>query len=117
MSSLHKDFTVTEDCKIWSVRPRALGETCDAINFKDRRFADHATQVIAHWMARHPEALLEGDFEIFCDPSYYDMWCLRPKGSRDFNATVHFGTEVEAKRASEALVTWMADLAAEGEPQ
>ena len=38
------------------------------------------------------------DYEIFCDRSYYDMWCVRPKGSTLFNdpRNRHFSTEEEA---------------------
>ena len=39
------------------------------------------------------------DYEIFCDSSYYDMWCVRPKGSTEFNdpRNRHFDTEEEAR--------------------
>lgn len=39
-------------------------------------------------------------WEMFCDPSYYDMWAVRPIGDRDFNSDklFHFLNKVEAER-------------------
>ncbi len=30
------------------------------------------------------------EWETFCDLSYYDFWCVRPKGDRDFNSELSF---------------------------
>lgn len=36
------------------------------------------------------------ELEFFEDPSYYDMICVRPKGNRNFNDTIHVNTYAEA---------------------
>jgi uncharacterized membrane protein len=36
-------------------------------------------------------------YELFSDASYYDMICIRKKGSSDFNETIHTSTIQEAK--------------------
>lgn len=36
-------------------------------------------------------------YELFFDPAYYDMVCVRPIGSTDFNDTLHFPTMEHAK--------------------
>lgn len=46
------------------------------------------------------------DFEIFLDPSYYDMWCLKPKTCRDFNLTLHFNTREQAVHALQVILEW-----------
>ena len=46
------------------------------------------------------------DFEIFIDPSYYDMWCLKPKKSRNFDLTLHFSNEREANHALYTILEW-----------
>ena len=38
-------------------------------------------------------------YEIFRDPSYYDMVAYRKKGEKDFNATNHVDTFKEARKA------------------
>lgn len=43
-------------------------------------------------------------FEMFSDPSYYDMICLRPEGSREFSNTVHVARHEHA----EDLLSWIA---------
>lgn len=35
-------------------------------------------------------------FEVFCDPSYYDLWAARPVSETSFYGTAHFMTEEEA---------------------
>ena len=30
------------------------------------------------------------EWECFSDMSYFDIWCVRPKGERDFNGEVSF---------------------------
>jgi hypothetical protein len=44
--------------------------------------------------------------EVFNDPSHYDMWAVRPVGVRDFNRTVHFDTEHEARFAAQCFEAW-----------
>jgi hypothetical protein len=44
--------------------------------------------------------------EVFNDPSHYDMWAVRPVGVRDFNQTVHFDTEHEARFAAQCFEAW-----------
>ncbi len=39
---------------------------------------------------------MNNEYEIFCDPSYYDMWCVKKIKDRNFNNTKHFITENEA---------------------
>ena len=46
------------------------------------------------------------DFEIFLDPSYYDMWCLKPKASKDFNLTMHFTSNAQASHALAVMFHW-----------
>ena len=45
-------------------------------------------------------------FEVFCDASYYDMWCVRPSGNRDFNQTIHFHDEASVIHATHAISSW-----------
>ena len=42
-------------------------------------------------------------FEVIRDAAYYDMWCLRPKGSRSFNDTIHFSNAKQAVHASHVI--------------
>ena len=49
------------------------------------------------------------DYEVFSDPSYFDMWCLRPSGSKDFNLTMHFMNEKQANHASHVAAHWKAN--------
>lgn len=35
-------------------------------------------------------------YEVFSDPSYYDLWAAREIGVRDFYATAHFETRKDA---------------------
>jgi len=44
--------------------------------------------------------------EMFLDPSYYDMWCVRPVEMRDFNQSLHFATEKEAGYAMQTIEKW-----------
>ena len=46
------------------------------------------------------------EFEIFLDPSYYDMWCLKPKTSKDFDLTLHFSTQEQAIHAMRVILEW-----------
>ncbi len=54
-----------------------------------------------------PDFEAHENFEVFCDGSYYDMWCVRPKGSKDFNSTLHFTKERDAIHASHTIAGWM----------
>lgn len=47
------------------------------------------------------------NFEVFVDISYYDMWCVRPKGSKDFNSTIHFISKQQAVHATHTIAEWM----------
>lgn len=42
-------------------------------------------------------------YEVFLDPAYYDMWCVRPVGSRDFNDTVH----VVHREQADLTIDWL----------
>lgn len=42
-------------------------------------------------------------YEMFCDMSYYDMWCVRLIGSHKFGEGLHFMRKEEAKRAKDLL--------------
>jgi hypothetical protein len=44
-------------------------------------------------------------YELFSDASYYDMICIRKKGSRDFNETIHVDTIQEAKETIDEITT------------
>lgn len=46
-------------------------------------------------------------FEVFSDASYYDLWCLRPVGSKSFNETIHFAKRRDAVYASHVVAEWM----------
>lgn len=46
------------------------------------------------------------DFEIFIDPSYYDLWCLKPKTCRNFDLTLHFTHRREAEHALATILEW-----------
>lgn len=37
-------------------------------------------------------------YEVFCDPSYYDLWAARRVGVKSFYETVHFETREDAIR-------------------
>jgi hypothetical protein len=43
------------------------------------------------------------EWECFSDPSYFDMWCVRPVGSRDFGEAVHVVTEQSARNLIDLL--------------
>ena len=57
-----------------------------------------------------PSKLVESDhvsmqeqFEIFEDTSYYEMWCLRVNGDKNFANTLHFSTRAEATYAKQFI--------------
>lgn len=45
----------------------------------------------------------QDDWECFRDHSYFDMWCVRPKGIRDFGQGFHLMNGEEAKALCDAL--------------
>lgn len=45
-------------------------------------------------------------FEIFNDPAYYDMWCLRKADNKSFNHTLHFNKKEEAEHAQAVIERW-----------
>ena len=53
---------------------------------------------------RFSNAIERDGYECFDDASYYDMWCIRPQGSRDFNNTVH----VSRLEQAEIVIDWLA---------
>lgn len=50
------------------------------------------------------DVLRVGEWEIFCDPSYYHMWCVRRTSQRRFGEGFHVPTEEEAE-ALKSLLT------------
>lgn len=48
--------------------------------------------------------------EMFIDPAYYDMWCVKPVDMKDFGATLHFNTEKEAGYAKQSIEKWITKL-------
>ena len=46
------------------------------------------------------------DFEIFVDPAYWDMWCLRKTSDKSFNNTLHFVKKTEALHALQTICIW-----------
>jgi hypothetical protein len=44
-------------------------------------------------------------WEYFLDPGYYDMWCVRPVGDKDFNSprNFHIASRVEAEALTDLL--------------
>jgi hypothetical protein len=46
------------------------------------------------------------NLEYFSDPGYYDLWCVKPVGLKDFNSTLHFNTEKEAQYAVQTIERW-----------
>jgi DNA-binding GntR family transcriptional regulator len=45
--------------------------------------------------------------EVFEDRMYFDQWCVRPKGSSDFNDTIHFIRKEEALVARRVIEGWV----------
>ena len=45
-------------------------------------------------------------YETSQDPSYFNMWCVRPVGGKDFNLTLHFDSEEDANHAIKVLEAW-----------
>lgn len=55
------------------------------------------------------------EFEIFYDPCYFDMFAVRPKETKNFNSTLHFSSEKQAKHAVQTINEWF-ESAKKGEP-
>lgn len=45
--------------------------------------------------------------EVFEDRMYFDQWCVRPKGSSDFNDTIHFVRKADALVAMRTIEEWI----------
>jgi hypothetical protein len=46
--------------------------------------------------------------EVFEDRMYYDQWCVRPEGSKEFCDTIHFVRKVDALVAQKIIEKWIA---------
>ena len=46
-------------------------------------------------------------FETFNDPSYFDTWCVRKTGDKDFNMTVHVMSKLQAEHAKCVIEEWV----------
>lgn len=57
----------------------------------------------------------DADWEIFQDHSYFDLWCLRPLGERQWGAGVHFLNKDGAEAARDFITQSVAALQAENE--
>lgn len=44
-------------------------------------------------------------YELFSDAAYYDMICIRKKGFKNFNETIHVSTMEEAKKTVDEITT------------
>ena len=53
----------------------------------------------------HPEGRPGREYEMFLDQSYYDYWCVRRRGVRDFNSVEswHFTRKDRAEALLELL--------------
>ena len=50
--------------------------------------------------------------EVFCDPSYFDMWCVRDVHDKDFNHTIHVNSKETANHAKLLIENWVKKYAA-----
>lgn len=57
------------------------------------------------------EARAIARYEVFADPSYYDLWAVRPVGEQSFNATIHAASHADAEAIATALAAKDAELA------
>jgi peptidyl-tRNA hydrolase len=46
-------------------------------------------------------------FETFSDPCYFDMWCVRKTGDKDFDMTVHVMSKLQAEHAKRVIEEWV----------
>jgi hypothetical protein len=51
-------------------------------------------------------------FEVFEDRMYFDQFAVRPKGSSDFNDTIHFVRKIDALLAQKTIEGWIAQSCA-----
>jgi len=45
--------------------------------------------------------------EVFEDRMYFDQWCDRPEGSKEFGDTIHFVRKVDALVAMRTIEQWI----------
>jgi hypothetical protein len=45
--------------------------------------------------------------EVFEDRMYFDQWCVRPEGSKEFGDTIHFVRKVDALVAMRVIESWI----------
>lgn len=46
---------------------------------------------------------MANEFDIFQDPNFFNLWCLRQKGEREFAMGIHFEKKVEAAHAESVI--------------
>jgi len=45
--------------------------------------------------------------EVFEDRMYFDQWCVRPEGSKEFGDTIHFVRKADALVAMRTIESWI----------
>jgi hypothetical protein len=45
--------------------------------------------------------------EVFEDRMYFDQWCVRPEGSKEFGDTIHFVRQEDALVARRVIESWI----------
>jgi hypothetical protein len=45
--------------------------------------------------------------EVFEDRMYFDQWCVRPEGSKEFGDTIHFVRQIDALLAQKIIERWI----------
>ena len=45
--------------------------------------------------------------EVFEDRMYFDQWCVRPEGSKEFGDTIHFVRKADALVAMKTIERWI----------
>ena len=45
--------------------------------------------------------------EVFEDRMYFDQWCVRPEGLKEFGDTIHFVRKVDALVAQKTIERWI----------
>ncbi len=53
------------------------------------------------------------ELEMFHDPSYYGMWCVRNKQDKSFNNTIHVMNKESAEHAVTLIEEWLKSILAE----
>jgi hypothetical protein len=46
-------------------------------------------------------------FEIFNNPNYFDLWCVRKAGDKDFDMTIHVATKAQAEHIKNVAESWV----------